>query len=122
MIGNDCPDCGARLSSDRCRCGWQAARAPGRCEACNAIRKANDRPADFAIAAHCQRCDNHSPATTYFHDDGTEKDRGIRLCPACWIPALKRRAERDPISDTDRQRCMELIKGLDLRWPLKAKP
>lgn len=86
MIGNDCPECGARLSGRKCRCGWTAepdeSSTPGR--------------------QTCARCGDKSPSTTEFHADGAPEDRGQRLCPSCWIPALKRRAERDPISAKER--------------------
>lgn len=83
MLGNECPECNVRLVRDKCpECGWQS--------------KVVAAPADDW--QRCQRCSDTSKNTTYFHDDGAPEDRGVRLCPSCWIPALRRRAERDPIS------------------------
>jgi hypothetical protein len=45
----------------------------------------------------CDRCSDTSPSVSAFHPDDPEadpQDRGIRLCPSCWIPALRRRAAR----------------------------
>lgn len=118
MIGNDCPDCGYRLTSDRCRCGWRAQQPErGDCDECAAIRKRTDRSHDFVLAAHCERCGTHSTSTTAFHPDGAPEDRGARLCPSCWVSALRRRAQLDPITPEDRQRCMAKIKRLDVRFP-----
>lgn len=96
MIGNDCPECGKRLEGDRCRCGWQA-----------------NAPAEDKTPAwqKCHRCGDASKNTTHFHDDGAPEDRGLRLCPGCWIPALRRRADLDPISDKDRAAWRALIAG-----------
>jgi len=88
VIGNDCPECGARLQGDKCRCGWRSI-APA----------IDDKTPEWQ---RCQRCGDVSKNTTHFHDDGAPEDRGVRLCAACWIPALRRRAERDPIDATTR--------------------
>lgn len=89
------------------------------CEACS-----TPRPSQPLTPNHrrCDRCDEESNGTNIFHpDDGAPEDAGKRLCASCWIPALKRRAALDPISDHDRQRCMAEIKKLDLRWPVKVQ-
>ena len=45
----------------------------------------------------CARCSDTSKSTMAFHQDTpVVADRGVRLCPSCWVPALRRRAEESP--------------------------
>ncbi|HYE89794.1 MAG TPA: hypothetical protein VEA38_02185 [Terriglobales bacterium] len=103
MVGNECPECGMRLTGRKCRCGWTA------------------EPDESVMPTRqsCARCGSKSPSTTEFYpdpDDGAAtQDRGVRLCPACWIPALRRRAELDPASPEQRAVCMAKIRGYAAR-------
>lgn len=99
MLGNECPECSVRLRANKCpECGWTAQKP--------------DEP-KFS-RRQCERCMSDSASTTEFHpEDKTAdpEDRGKRLCPACWIPALLRRATRDPIGAKERAAWRALIDG-----------
>lgn len=93
MLGNECPDCGVRIVKGQCPdCGWRPAA-----------------PASDKVPAwrKCERCGDTSPNVAPFHPDVYDgahpDDRGARLCPSCWIPALRRRAELDPLTPEQRR-------------------
>lgn len=117
----DCP-CGATNASEQTTCefcgGARPARAEsmareGGCSRCDEVRRELRREAPYTSPQHCARCGEHSPSTMPFHpgeESADPQDRGVTLCPSCWIPALTRRAARDPISDEDRAQCMATIR------------
>lgn len=80
--GEDCPECGSMIRAGKCKtCGWKA-EAP-------AVKK------PVSVVNLCMRCEAESKSVSQFMSDDPEAhpgDRGLRLCPSCWIPALKRRA------------------------------
>lgn len=96
----DCPECGRRVTGLACACGWRApvdAEATS-CAGCKREAAAAERtpPGHFYCVNRCARCGAHSQSVTAFHPDDDEahpSDRGMRLCPSCWIPALRRRTE-----------------------------
>lgn len=91
--GADCPNCGAKLGESGClQCYWQPSTI-GDSTTCAVCKREKDGKA--WCVNRCRRCGNHSPSTKSFHEDGHPDDRGVRLCPSCWIPALKRRMEYD---------------------------
>ncbi len=93
MPSDKCPDCSARLGGDKCRqCGWQHEAVTGR--------------------ARCAGCTEDASHLQTFPDDGHPEDRGRRLCAACWVRALKRRAERDPISKDE----FEVLRRMRARY------
>ena len=99
-IGNDCPECGLRLQGDTCPCGWHATAPEESCDGCKKEtadkKKAERYRTGFFCIKRCARCGDHSREASAFHPNDPEadpQDRGVRLCPACWIPALARRAE-----------------------------
>jgi hypothetical protein len=117
--GNDCPTCGKRLSifGDCTGCGWKPhdqlpedPTKPKGCIECARIRRLNNRDDDFVIAAHCDRCSTHSNSTSPFYDDGDASDRGMRLCPSCWIPALERRMHLDQREHGHRCACGSTVR------------
>lgn len=72
--------------------------AATQCEACSAPRRSGIAASliETPNAAVCARCGDRSNSTTEFHQDDPEvppSDRGVRLCPWCWVTALRRRAE-----------------------------
>ena len=131
----ECPNCDAPLpATGGCtRCDWMPtppphARAtfcavcqgndpgcPVCCSTCFAIRAANKRKQEYRVAAHCDRCGDHSPSVSEFHpgeESADPDDCGKRLCPACWITSLRRRAERDPITGAQRAELPTLLARL----------
>lgn len=95
--GEDCPRCGAPLGVSGClTCHWQPASADIPSSSCKGCVREKQESGAFCVT-RCHRCGDHSPSTGPFHPDDLEadpQDRGVRLCPSCWIPALKRRAAR----------------------------
>jgi hypothetical protein len=94
----------------------EAANRPAvrECEQCGADRPGFLKEPELPKANTCARCGDTSPSTTAFHEDGAPEDKGVRLCPSCWILALKRRAVLDPISAEKRATLRhELYKHLD---------
>jgi len=77
----ECPECARYIRGQTCTCGWTA-KVP--------------EPL-LQNMKLCDRCSDTSPSVSAFHPDDPEadpQDRGVRLCPSCWIPALRRRAAR----------------------------
>lgn len=76
----------------------------------------------------CDRCNDTSHSVNTFPEDGHPDDRSRRLCPSCWIPALKRRVEYDQA--VNKGRCPEcgksgqehvaevktLLRKIQVRW------
>lgn len=127
IAGNDCPECSSRLTGDRCpNCGWRGAATalPWRdqCRTCAEVRAREERPQDWRSAEHCERCGTHSKSTTEFVDTRVTEDRGLRLCPGCWIPALKRRMEADPISPEGLESCKASVQAslAQMQWRVLA--
>lgn len=95
----ECPNCG-RQNTTRVKacahCGDERVVAgDSESTSCRGCKRAATRP-DLYCPNRCSRCGDHSPSTTEFHPGDPEADptdRGVRLCPSCWIPALRRRAE-----------------------------
>lgn len=100
MILWECPKC-------------EAANKPAArmCEHCGADRPGAFKEPGAPSPNTCARCGDTSPSTTAFHDDGHPEDKGMRLCPSCWIPALKRRMELNPISAEERARLRARLMG-----------
>lgn len=97
------------------------AEKPKRCPMCADIASRYRRDDKWVAAQHCERCGEHSMNTAPFHpnDGAAIEDAGVRLCPSCWIPALKRRYELDPISAEDRKAMVaELIAKLAGKFAL----
>jgi ribosomal protein L40E len=92
------------------------ARVCENCGAERARRNETEAPAGGTGPNVCARCSSSSPSTTEFHQDGTPEDRGVRLCPACWIPALKRRAALDPLRPEERQAWRALVARGEMRF------
>lgn len=82
------------------------------CEGCGAERKTSPETA----TRRCAGCDSTSNLNV-FHADGAEQDRGKLYCASCWIGALRRRADLDPISADERRRCIAAIGRLETRFP-----
>jgi hypothetical protein len=64
------------------------------CVHCGEERPGTATGARFSLNV-CARCGSSSRNTAAFYPDDTSahpQDRGVRLCPGCWIPALARRA------------------------------
>jgi ribosomal protein L40E len=101
-------------------CGTcEAANSPKAriCENCGAERGRRDEteaPAGGKGLNVCARCSSSSPSTTEFHQDGAPGDAGVRLCPSCWVLALKRRAALDPLSAEARSKWRALVAGAPL--------
>lgn len=96
-MGSECPMCDAKLTGRKCReCGWAMAD-----------------PTVMPTHNTCEGCGDASSKVSPFHpdaDDGAAPpDRGKRLCPSCWVPALRRRYELDPITAEGRAACMKKI-------------
>lgn len=102
-------------TTSKCACLGRDPGCASCCSTCVAIRRTLSKPVEYLVAAHCSRCGTHSAGTNVFHDDGAAADRGRRLCPSCWIPALKRRMELDPPDDV--AECLAKIRALTSRYP-----
>lgn len=92
----------------RCPCGSRNREQDRFCEQCGAAPTARGAKRDTRgpDPDQCSRCDTTSKSTAPFHSDDPEalpEDRGQRLCPSCWIAALKRRAA----GQTRESRCTE---------------
>lgn len=88
-----CPDCRQATDGQSCPCGWRMPISADETSCAGCKREAKD--ARHYCVNRCARCSAHSPSVTAFLPDDEEahpNDRGVRLCPSCWIPALKRRA------------------------------
>lgn len=142
-MSDQCPNCDATLpATGGCgHCDWMPTPEPHAkstfcaacqgndsgcptcCSTCVSIRAATKRKPEFLVTAHCRRCGSHSPSVTEFHpgeESAHPDDRGKRLCPSCWIPALKRRAERDPITPAQRADLPRLLAKLEASFALPA--
>ena len=87
------------------------------CEGCG-----YERPAPAPSVGVLCRCGealfNHTP----FYDDGAPEDAGRLLCPSCWMLALKRRAELDPLSPEQRVKWRALVLGGALPRATESTP
>ena len=87
------------MSYWRCwRCDASNDEPSDTCENCSAKNHPrNKAPTERADLDRCARCGDTSKSTMAFHQDTpVVADRGVRLCPSCWVPALRRRAEESP--------------------------
>lgn len=96
-----------------CGCGAVNGMRSVECEICGDPRAkgASESKPEPISTRKCARCGDESPNTQCFHEDGAPEDRGVRLCPGCWIPALQRRAALDPMNEADRQAWRALLAG-----------
>lgn len=92
-------------------CGAANAPRVRVCESCGHERGRAVEEAQAPSATRCARCHDTSPNTAAFYDDGHPEDRGMRLCPGCWVPALKRRSELDPMPAEARGQWRALVLG-----------
>jgi ribosome-binding protein aMBF1 (putative translation factor) len=100
-----------------CGCGAVNGARAGKCEVCGDGRRGATAEPEAPKGASlnvCARCSSSSPSTTEFHEDGAPEDRGMKLCPACWVQALKRRAALDPLSPEQRAGWRALLAGAPL--------
>lgn len=95
------------------RCDAVNDRVATACEQCGAV---NRQPGAEPTAPSCEHCRATGHLNT-FHDDGAEQDRGKRLCASCWVGALRRRAELDPIDPAERRLCLAEIARCASRFP-----
>lgn len=98
-----------------------------RCRAHNTGRACEDCGHEAVASAaspglkHCDRCDTTRGLLRFHDDTRVLQDRGALLCPACWIPALKRRAEADPPDPgTVRTLLAELQRAFDRQLVARA--
>lgn len=79
----------------RCECGAQNDATNPTCEYCGAgATGVTQKSASTWNAWQCSRCPDTSRDTgPFYQDTRVVEDRGARLCPSCWILALKRRAD-----------------------------
>ena len=90
------------MSYWRCGCGAQNSETADLCEMCGSQATKVDATKAGWNGYRCAACGDPSRDTSPFHTDTPcVEDRGKRLCPACWIPALKRRATCEHLWPTD---------------------
>lgn len=92
--GDDCPECGKRLTGTACSCGWRATAATKATRECTRCEK--QRPLEVAGMPGTYPCEHcGSVSANFCHACGARSGSTARasdgraLCPNCRLAAIK---------------------------------